>query len=507
LIHFSQRRFFYFAVVFVFLVSLAEAQDTTKSLAFKKQNRFAPPILIFKYYDPAYQLYDNFMLIKNANAGDAYAQHEIGLRYLTGEGFEPDTSLSFQWIKKAADQKFVLAEYNLGIFYFNGWGTEWNPFEAFTYFLRAAKQGMEQAQYNVGLIFTENLVIQRNLNAAYYWIKKSLQSGFEPAKETIAELEKRGITTSDSISALNGFTAKVETEKINSALLFIDFTTDTITAVSDSVIIEDMNRESLIEVKNNSSSEIKRKDLFAFLPVIDKIKEQAEFGNPESLVLLGKMFEQGIGVKKDVIVASEYYLRAIRLESPRAPRLLWDLIKTKNYFSLLREAINKGNLSAKFVWSGLYIIGFDYQITNNDVVKFLLESTDNNYTVAMTELGLCYFFGNILQTDKYRAIRLWEKAMQLGNVEAEIRLMMSKISEGTNNIDINRLKIFVEKNSILAQTTLAYCYEMGIGVEKNIPKAIELYRRSAYRGSRYAYNSLRRVYDKFRPDKIEFIIN
>ncbi|MDP3684747.1 MAG: hypothetical protein Q8S01_12535, partial [Ignavibacteria bacterium] len=125
-------------LLLVFILGLfaahAFAQDSTKSLAIKPNQTFRMPFTLFYQSDVSYQLYENFMLIRKANTGDAQAAHEIGVRYLVGHGFDADTVQSFNWIEKAAEKKLPVALYNLGIFQNNGWGTEWNPYKAFDNF-------------------------------------------------------------------------------------------------------------------------------------------------------------------------------------------------------------------------------------------------------------------------------------------------------------------------------------------------------------------------------------
>ena len=162
------------AIILVFVLLIPAdltAQDSTKSLAFKK-NRPYRNNPYFYQPDLSYQILQQFKLVQIANSGDPLAQHELGLRLLTGEGIAADTITAVYWIKKAASQKLTSALYNYGIMLINGWGTEWNPFAAYENFLLAAEAGMSQAQYVVGVLHTDNLIVPRDWNKSYYWIKK-----------------------------------------------------------------------------------------------------------------------------------------------------------------------------------------------------------------------------------------------------------------------------------------------------------------------------------------------
>jgi len=239
-------------ILIITAANSSSAQDTTKSLAFRN-NRAERTTPHFYRPDLAYQIWQQFRLTQEANAGDPLAQHELGLRYLMGEGIPADTSQAIYWIKKAADKNLTAAKYNYGIMLINGIGVPWNPFSAFKYVKGAANDGMVQAQYVVGVLYTDNLVVARNWNLAYYWIKKSADGEFKPAAEVISQLEPR-ISKSivDSLFSSKPGIVSDEDEIINDpkntkltsnlGLSFIDFDTITDSAVqiTDSMIIADI---------------------------------------------------------------------------------------------------------------------------------------------------------------------------------------------------------------------------------------------------------------------------
>jgi TPR repeat protein len=69
------------------------------------------------------------------------------------------------------------------------------------------------------------------------------------------------------------------------------------------------------------------------------------------------------------------------------------------------------------------------------------------------------------------------------------------------------LEKFENDGSILAQFTLGYCYENGIGVKKNLPNAVKYYRNAAQRGNQFAYEQLKRLYNNLRPATETFKVN
>lgn len=511
-------------VTLLFLISISDltAQDSTKSLAFKK-NRPQRNNLYFYQPDLSYQLLQNFKLMQIANSGDPLAQHELGLRLLMGEGIAADTNLAVYWIKKAAAQKLTSALYNYGIMLINGWGTEWDPFAAYENFLFAAESGMSQAQYVVGILNTDNLIVPRNFNNSYYWLKKSSDAGYEPAKEVLDEIStKVSPMFKDSVNQnkflIDKSTANKQDNdnskiKPSAGLVFIDFDmqTDTIKDISDKLLVNDLER---ISIPVLDSLRINNDSTFSFLSDAVKLKllrALAESGSPEALSILGRLYERGDYVGKNKINAAEYYIRATILDSPRATFLLWKLIREKDFYTILNDAIQFNDPSAQFVWYGLKKLGYDNRLTDADAIDLLKKASLQNHLPSIIELGLNYYTGKFVNLDKKKGLSIWESVKNSGSIEPEIRLVVSKIFdsvllEAENNY-ISVLTSAEEKGSLLAQFALGYCYENGIGVKQNIAAAVKYFRLSAQRGNQFAYEQLKRLYDSKRPASEKFKVN
>ncbi|MDP2363683.1 MAG: hypothetical protein Q8M94_07930, partial [Ignavibacteria bacterium] len=356
------------------------AQDTTKSLAFKN-NRPYRNNPYFYQPDLSYQLLQQFKLVQIANSGDPLAQHELGLRLLTGEGIAADTATAVYWIKKAASQKLTSALYNYGIMLINGWGSEWNPFTAYENFLSAAESGMSQAQYVVGILQTDNLIVPRDWDRSYYWIKKSADGGYEPAKEVLMELSSKvTLEFKDSVDQnkfvlTTGKTSKDDNKDSNIkpsiGLVFIDFhsQSDSVKDITDDILISDLKhleililKDSII-IKNDSSL-----SSFYNESNINLLRKLAEYGCHEAQTILGKLYEQGNFVGKNKLLAAEYYIRATILDSPRSAFLLWQLIREKDFYNILNDAVQLGSPTAQFVWYGLQKLGYYNRLTEKDAI-------------------------------------------------------------------------------------------------------------------------------------------
>lgn len=86
-------------------------------------------------------------LRKQAEAGDAKAQFDIGSMYENGSGVKQDYAEAARWYRKAAQRGDARAQYNLGIMSQNGWGVPKDDAEAAKWYRKAAMQGAAAAQY------------------------------------------------------------------------------------------------------------------------------------------------------------------------------------------------------------------------------------------------------------------------------------------------------------------------------------------------------------------------
>ncbi len=514
----SLTKFLPVFIIFVFFSQqFIYSQDTTSSLAYKKKPQFFRYSMFYRA-DLSYQLWHQFKLVQKANEGDPIAEHELGLRYLMGEGFVADTTLAAKWIGKAAGKNLTSAEYNYAILLNNGWGVEWNPFKAYDFFQRAALDGMPQAEYILGVTHLNNLVVKKDLLIAYEWLKKSAESGFLPAKEYLIKLEKkispailkkerkRASKKSLKSKTFNNYLTGSTTTGLE--LIDFDLIQDSATKITDKIILgtfltgTNANLADTLGIteKNDSSLNI----LKSGLPFLNR---SAEAGNPEALTLLGRMYEKGKYFKKNNIKAAAYYLRAARLNYPIAANLLYQLTKDPKLIHKIRDAAKKQEAIPMYIWYGLYVLGMERDIAPKDAFKLLYDAANKKYVPAMVELGLSYYTGNLVKKDKDRAKKMWESATKLGSQEALTRIAATNILEQKYKnikLDIDILLKSEKMGSILSEVTLGSLYEKGLGVIKDKAKAVMYYRSAAQRGNSFAFNQLRKMYDEIRPAKFRF---
>ena len=496
------------------IASQIYTQDTTntQSDAFRRNLPDGKSVLNRPKYR-SYPLLTGFLLQQEANSGDPFAQHELGIRRLLGQGFAPDTAKAIYWIQKAADQNLTAAKFNYGIMLYNGIGGDWNPFKAFENFEFAALSGMPEGEYAYGICFTENFVVNRDMSAAYKWIKKAAEQDYEPAKKTLVQLNKLGfnLLDIDEKDTSDISTYDEESSKTTTAVMqqnwdfdYIEFEDDTVDSEKETEMVEELLRKDKDELNDALGiSEIQDKSELKDTSALGLVEFAVRNGSPEALLIEGSAYEKGINVQKDLIEAAYRYLRSYRLGSQRAAMRLFQLTKAPDFFSQLKKKVDSGSPEAMYTWAGMIALGFDFQLTEEQAYELLEKAASMNHVQSIIEIGLNYYNGSLVKENKKKALEYWKRAADLGSREAKVRIAFADLSDSSSTNDFTSqvaiLKDAASNGSVLAQTALAYCFENGIGVKQNKATAAELYRKASYRGNETAYNSLKRMYDEIRP--------
>ena len=127
-----------------------------------------------------------------AHKGDPGAQTLLGLSYMSGERVTLDQKEGIKWLRKAANQKEVIAQYCLGLSYICGNGVTQNPSQAATWFRAAALQKDASAKYELGMCYQEGLGIAQSDRSAAEWFRSAAEQGNADAQYALAICHRDG---------------------------------------------------------------------------------------------------------------------------------------------------------------------------------------------------------------------------------------------------------------------------------------------------------------------------
>jgi TPR repeat protein len=127
-----------------------------------------------------------------AKAGNADAEHLLGLMYYMGRGVPRDYKQAFMWHHKAAMQGKADAEYVVGAMYYTGNSVPQDQKQAVAWFRKAAEQGHAEAQHALGLMYRYHVAgMPQDVVIAYMLWNLAAASGNANATEQRAAIARQ----------------------------------------------------------------------------------------------------------------------------------------------------------------------------------------------------------------------------------------------------------------------------------------------------------------------------
>jgi TPR repeat protein len=114
-----------------------------------------------------------------AEQGNAIAQTDLGIMYLSGQGVPQNYAEAVEWIRRAAEQGNAWAQFFFATMYANGYGVR-DEAEAAKWYQRAAEQGNAFAQRDLGACYALGRGVSKNYILAHMWYNLAAASRFEP---------------------------------------------------------------------------------------------------------------------------------------------------------------------------------------------------------------------------------------------------------------------------------------------------------------------------------------
>ncbi len=203
----------------------------------------------------------------------------------------------------------------------------------------------------------------------------------------------------------------------------------------------------------------------------DLAMNRAQFnGDPKAMTMLGELYANAMGVKRDYAKAAEWY----------------------------KKASDAGDREAMFALAMMRLSGRGGTTTNREeAVKLLASSAKLGNPKAAYNLALLYLEGQTLPQDVRRAAELLRVAADAGNPEAQYALA-TFYKEGTGvekdpEKAVRLLQAASLAGNVDAEVEYAIAMFNGTGTPKNQPAAVALLRKAAKQNSPIAQNRLARV--------------
>lgn len=185
-------RFWIFPILFAGFVCLVDAQTNTAEFA---------------------------NLLKQAKAGNADAQMQVGKCYHEGIGTKEDKSEALKWVEKAAEQGIVEAEMMVGISYWNGLDVKMDEQKGIKWFRKAAKQGEPGALHFLGAAYFLGKGVKQDYLESYKWSLAFRASGRSVIPEDTVSLDAQISEIESKLSPEQIKEGKEQAEKLKEQML------------------------------------------------------------------------------------------------------------------------------------------------------------------------------------------------------------------------------------------------------------------------------------------------
>jgi len=125
-------------------------------------------------------------LHRRATGGDPDSQLELGMRYVTGRGTEPDERAARRWIGQAAERGNAAAQFELGSYYTLEPHRDYG--RAADLLRKSALQGFAPAQTSLAMLYLAGAGVSEDRVEAYAWLLLALAQSERDAVGLEADL-------------------------------------------------------------------------------------------------------------------------------------------------------------------------------------------------------------------------------------------------------------------------------------------------------------------------------
>jgi len=234
-----------------------------------------------------------------AQAGDSVAQLSLGKAYEDGDGVPQSDDQAVRWYRAAPEQGNAAAQNNLGLMFRVGHGVEQSKLEAVNWYRKAARQGNPGAAFNLGTSYYNGDGVGVNLTTAYAWFLLAQKFGSQPAADATKRMAEEAPTLqSDAFEKIGDLYQKGDdlpqssTEAVNWYRKAVDEGAPGAQIKLASLLLQGQNASS-------SYGEVHR-----------LCEKAAALHSSYAAYCMGQLYEQGLGVKRDLPKAVKWFTEA-----------------------------------------------------------------------------------------------------------------------------------------------------------------------------------------------------
>lgn len=439
-------------------------------------------------------------IMAKAKAGDDSAMNEVGTWYYTGKHVKQDYSTAFDWWKKSALKKNVRAIANLGLCYQLGHGVKKDSVDAIRLYKKSIRDGNElllkqrmeivdKSAFDAMLVGncyeTANGVKKDLAKAAEYYSKAAAKGSvdgmrmggmcFLNSKQNVKayQLFKKGSDKGDVTSSF--WYGKMLLGNMGVAA---DKKTAVIALLKAAEVDMPAAQNAMGELYAQGNGVVKNEQT-----AFGWYKKAAQNDFSKAMWNLAECYKDGIGVKRDLSLALSWMAEVAPLGYTRA------------FKSLVHKADSIGNVPFAFYVHGMknYMIDEDLSKANANFKKLAKTKCEEGTIMQAVILAS-------KKNPKPNAKKAAQSLAKLSDTNAEAAFYLATLYESGNGVEkdmakaIELYKSAADKDYGKAQCYLADIYYEGRGTDKNVAKAVELY-KLAQANHELSENGIKRLAD------------
>lgn len=445
-------------------------------------------------------------LMEKAMLGDLASIETVAESYFLGKnGFEENNEQALKWYQKALeiDPNNKTALTGLGSIYYEGFGVPVNEDKGIAYYKKAAESGSGTsacrlgdhfknlrdpqciswyerafncgevaAAYELSRIYADDGFVATDIAKRLEWLAKGAEANVPECQVDLAceYLPNGNLKQDDSLvfkwmlaAAKNGNATAMNN-------LAIMYTKGQIVDKNYDVALE----WAIKAAKNGDASQLNRYALFyqdgdGFLPhipekAIELFGIGVDAGDSNSMTYLGNAYLKGIGVEADEAKALSLFESAAKQGNEASlnmlkilgPRIYGEDAPAK-YFEVVKDGADNGYYICMVRAYQSLSTGDGVPRNSEAALKYLKKAANDDYKEAVYYLGTEHLGGKLIEdADPQIAAQLFEKVIAIGKPDA---------------------------TTAAAQRSLGLMYKEGVGVDRDLDKAIAYLESAAENGN------------------------
>jgi TPR repeat protein len=216
-----------------------------------------------------------------------------------------------------------------------------------------------------------------------------------------------------------------------------------------------------------------------YLTALDLARAAAEKGEPSAHMLIGRIYQDGLGVAVDPVLAAKWFRRGAELGDVESMFSFGLMLAEgegiqKNRAGagqMLEEAAQRGHALANYNLALLFLTGDGKPQNPHRAAAHLQFAEEAGVAAAQYDLATLYATGTGVTPSAFTASDWLRRAAEAGHTDAEIEyaiwLFQGRGVPVSQSAGAMYFRSAAEKGSPVAQNRLARCYAHGAGIQAN----------------------------------------